>query len=439
MASIEARGHQALSQNTMDPLTPVYRIGLIPVGVFAIMSLLSVIVLLAFITHRLILWRRFYKEYVGYNQYIILIYNLLLADLQQAISFAMSFHWLRINSIQGSTMPCFVQAWFLNLGDVSSGFFVLAIAIHTWLGVVRGYKMTYPWFITSILFIWLFALVLTVLGPAMYHERFFARAGGWVGSLFAIHTTPANMRQCWVSIEFQPERLWLHYLWIFIVEFGTMAIYGHVFLHLRGRIQGIANNDTAKLTRATKFMVLYPAVYVVLTLPIAVGRMVVMTGTEEMPDIFFIVSGCLLTSCGWIDALLYALTRRILVSNHLSDAPTPYTGTATHTTNPARPADVEDFNLLALKKESATSRTVTIVGGRSSRLSRVMTLSRGRSTRSTTLGSASAREHSPTGSQDSIIRQTHIPEPLAGGGVQVHTDIEVEVESASSGSGTLAR
>jgi hypothetical protein len=420
MASIEARGHQALSQNTMDPLTPVYRIGLIPVGVFAIMSLLSVIVLLAFITHRLILWRRFYKEYVGYNQYIILIYNLLLADLQQAISFAMSFHWLRINSIQGSTTPCFVQAWFLNLGDVSSGFFVLAIAIHTWLGVVRGYKMTYPWFITSILFIWLFALVLTVLGPAMYHERFFARAGGW----------------CWVSTEFQPERLWLHYLWIFIVEFGTMAIYGHVFLHLRGRIQGIANNDTAKLTRATKFMVLYPAVYVVLTLPIAVGRMVVMTGTEEMPDIFFIVSGCLLTSCGWIDALLYALTRRILVSNHLSDAPTTHNRTAT---NPVRPADVEDFNLLALKKEAATSHTVTIVGGRSSRLSRVMTLSRGRSTRSTTLGSVSAREHSPTGSQDSIIRQTHIPEPLAGGGVQVHTDIEVEVKSASSGGGTLAR
>jgi hypothetical protein len=420
MASIEARGHQALSQNTMDPLTPVYRIGLIPVGVFAIMSLLSVIVLLAFITHRLILWRRFYKEYVGYNQYIILIYNLLLADLQQAISFAMSFHWLRINSIQGSTTPCFVQAWFLNLGDVSSGFFVLAIAIHTWLGVVRGYKMTYPWFITSILFIWLFALVLTVLGPAMYHERFFARAGGW----------------CWVSTEFQPERLWLHYLWIFIVEFGTMAIYGHVFLHLRGRIQGIANNDTAKLTRATKFMVLYPAVYVVLTLPIAVGRMVVMTGTEEMPDIFFIVSGCLLTSCGWIDALLYALTRRILVSNHLSDAPTTHNRTAT---NPVRPADVEDFNLLALKKEAATSHTVTIVGGRSSRLSRVMTLSRGRSTRSTTLGSVSAREHSPTGSQDSIIRQTQMPEPLAGGGVQVHTDIEVEVKSASSGGGTLAR
>jgi hypothetical protein len=183
MDSLAAREQHTSSQNSMDPLTPVYRLGLIPVVVFAMMSLISVTVLLLFITHRLVLWRRFYKEYVGYNQYIILIYNLLLADLQQAIAFAMSFHWLRIDSIKAPTVPCFIQGWFLNLGDVSSGFFVLAIAIHTWLGVVHGYKMTYPWFITSILFIWLVALVLTILGPAMYHGQFFARAGGWVSAI----------------------------------------------------------------------------------------------------------------------------------------------------------------------------------------------------------------------------------------------------------------
>lgn len=64
--------------------------------------------------------------------------------------------------------------------DVASGFFVLAIAIHTWLGVVKGYKMPYFWFVVSILSIWAFALFLTVLGPALYQERYFARAAGWV-------------------------------------------------------------------------------------------------------------------------------------------------------------------------------------------------------------------------------------------------------------------
>lgn len=166
--------------NSLDPLTPVFRNGLIPIALFAMMSLISVTALLIFITHRLISWRRHYREYVGYNQYVILIYNLLIADLQQSIAFSISFHWLRINKIVAPTAPCFIQAWFLQIGDVASGFFVLAIAIHTWMGVVKGYKLPYMWFVLSILLIWLAALILTVLGPIMYRDRYFTRAGGWV-------------------------------------------------------------------------------------------------------------------------------------------------------------------------------------------------------------------------------------------------------------------
>lgn len=246
VASLEVREDLAKryfeAPHSLGALTPIYKTGLIPITVFAMMSLVSVTALLGFITHRLVSWRRHYKEYVGYNQYVILIYNLLLADLQQSIAFSISFHWLRIDAILAPTAPCFIQGWFLNLGDVASGFFVLAIAIHTWLGVVRGYKMPYKWFVVSILGIWFAATLLTVLGPAIHKDRFFTRAGGW----------------CWISSRFQEERLWLHYLWIFIVEFGTIAIYGHVFIHLRGRIRSIMTNDTSKLTRATKFMVLYP-------------------------------------------------------------------------------------------------------------------------------------------------------------------------------------
>jgi hypothetical protein len=168
--------------HSMDPLTSTYRSGLIPIVIFAVMSLVSVTALLGFITHRMISWRRHYRQYVGYNQYVILIYNLLIADLQQSIAFSISFHWLRINKIVAPTGACFLQAWFLQIGDVASGFFVLAIAIHTWLGVVKGYKLPYMWFVVSILLIWLFALILTVLGPAMYREHYFARAAGWVSS-----------------------------------------------------------------------------------------------------------------------------------------------------------------------------------------------------------------------------------------------------------------
>jgi hypothetical protein len=172
--------------NSLDKLSPLERSGLMPLGLLALLSITSVSALLIFITHRLISWRKHYKEYVGYNQYVVLIYNLLIADLQQSIAFSISFHWLRVDGILAPTTACFLQGWFLQIGDVSSGFFVLAIAIHTWLGVVKGYKLPYMWFVVSILMLWLFALVLTILGPAIYGGRYFTRTAEWVSSRFSV-------------------------------------------------------------------------------------------------------------------------------------------------------------------------------------------------------------------------------------------------------------
>ncbi|KAF2751711.1 hypothetical protein M011DRAFT_375762, partial [Sporormia fimetaria CBS 119925] len=393
--------------NSLDPLTPVFRNGLIPIALCAMLSLLSVSALLGFITYRLISWRRHYKEYVGYNQYVVLIYNLLLADLQQSIAFAISFHWLRLDKILAPTVPCFIQGWFLNLGDVSSGFFVLAIAVHTWMGVVKGYRVPYLWFVVTILMIWLAAVLLTVIGPVMHRDRFFTRAGGW----------------CWISNDFQDERLWLHYFWVFLVEFGTIAIYGHIFVHLRGRIRTVAHNDISKLSRATKFMIWYPAVYVLLTLPIAVGRMVAMTGTQ-MPDVFFCVAGTLLTSCGWIDALLYTLTRRVFITNELSTGGHNSRGAANITAitlqTGIRPGD--DYGLHTIDKELGATRTVTIVGG-SNRMTKMV--DRGRSHIRDRHGHPDPlRENSPTGSQDTIIKQGK-----GGIGIVTETDIQIETRS----------
>jgi hypothetical protein len=113
--SLEKR-HSTEDIYSMDPLTPVYRAGLIPLAICATMSLISVTALLGFITQRMISWRRHYRQYVGYNQYVILIYNLLIADLQQSIAFSISFHWLRANKIEPRTGACFLQAWFLQIG-----------------------------------------------------------------------------------------------------------------------------------------------------------------------------------------------------------------------------------------------------------------------------------------------------------------------------------
>jgi len=182
MASLTKRGYFPYP-NSLDPLTPTFHTGLIPVGVAALLSLSSSLGLLIFITHRLASWRRHYKEYVGYNQYVVLIYNLLLADFMQGFGFVICFHWLRINKILAPTGACFLQGWFIHMGDISSGFFVLAIAIHTWMGVVKGYKMKYTTFIFAIIVIWILSIVLTMIGPIMHRNDFFTRAGGWVSNI----------------------------------------------------------------------------------------------------------------------------------------------------------------------------------------------------------------------------------------------------------------
>jgi hypothetical protein len=170
---------------------------------------------------------------------------------------------------------------------------------------------------------------------------------------------------------------------------------------------------------------MYPAVYIILTLPIAVGRMVAMTG-QDMPDIFFIVAGSLLTSCGWIDALLYTLTRRVLVSGDLSTGQYNRTVTAT-LTNAARPGDVDHYGLHSMSNKEAltsTARTVTIVGG-SNRLSRIVDHRRGRSHAMRSRQDDTLHEDdSPTrtGSQDSIMPQ--------GNGINIVTETNIQVETA---------
>ena len=86
-------------------------------------------------------WRKYYRIYPGYNQYLLLIFNLVLADFQQSIAFLISFHWIAQNSILAPTAACFIQGWLVQVGDVSSGIWVLAIAIHTWYSVARGRKV----------------------------------------------------------------------------------------------------------------------------------------------------------------------------------------------------------------------------------------------------------------------------------------------------------
>ena len=59
-------------------------------------------------------------------------------------------------------------------------------------------------------------------------------------------------------------------------------------------------------------MVLYPLIFVIATLPLAIGRMMT-ASNKKLPDSYFFGAGSLLASCGWLDAILYTFTRRVLL------------------------------------------------------------------------------------------------------------------------------
>lgn len=68
--------------------------------------------------------------------------------------------------------------------------------------------------------------------------------------------------------------------------FGTVVTYILIFLSIRAKSRTRSNtdfpnedgSDPAAMKRAAKYMVIYPVVYVVCTLPLAGGRMAGMTG-----------------------------------------------------------------------------------------------------------------------------------------------------------------
>ncbi|KAJ5607137.1 hypothetical protein N7537_003756 [Penicillium hordei] len=286
----------------IDPLPESHRRGLIAIAVMAFLSLIATSVLLGFITYRLVFWRGSYARYIGYNQYIVLIYNLVLADFQQSLAFIICLRWILIDKIESGSAGCFLQGLWLQIGDPGSGLFVLAIAFHTFLLVVWGRKMPYKYFVCFVVGVWAFVALMVVIPLAIHGANVFVPSGAW----------------CWINDEFETTRLWTHYIWIFVAEFGTVILYAVMYFQLRRQIaaSAILGNSQLqslkRLRRVVGYMTIYPIVYIILSLPLAAGRMA--TADGDAPSIiFFCCSGAIITSSGLVDVILYTLTRRNLI------------------------------------------------------------------------------------------------------------------------------
>ncbi|EGD99448.1 hypothetical protein TESG_06883 [Trichophyton tonsurans CBS 112818] len=298
-ASLEARGNITLD---VSPLPDEYRKGTIMVVAASLVAVVAVLGLLAFLTYRLVFWHKHDGSYIGHNQFVVLIYNLLLADLHVGLGFLISAHWIQSDGLFASSPFCFIQGWLLQLGDPSSGLFVVAIAIHTFATVVAGRKLSYKLTVSCIIGLWCFCLVL-VLIPTIRHGRdTYVPSGAW----------------CWIDDDFEAERFWAHYVWIFFSEFGSIMLYAILFFYLRRKMKASAalargqRENFGRLSRVTGYMVLYPLAYLLLSLPIAAARMASMQGNN--PSLTYLcAAAAIIASSGTVDVIMYTLTRKALL------------------------------------------------------------------------------------------------------------------------------
>ncbi|KAM5433088.1 hypothetical protein MferCBS31731_007200 [Microsporum ferrugineum] len=303
-AARQASSLEPQAQTTLDisPLPADLRHGTIMVVVASAVAAAAVLGLLGFLTYRLLFWRKHDGAYLGHNQFVVLIYNLLLADLHVALGFIMSIHWMVYDSLHANSPVCAIQGWLLQIGDPSSGLFVLAIAIHTFATVVIGRKLSYRLTVSCIIALWGFCLLLVLIPTIRHGKRTFVPSGAW----------------CWIDQEFEAERFWAHYFWIFISEFGSLILYAFLFFYLRRKMQASAalargqREYLGRLRRVTGYMVLYPLAYLLLSLPIAAGRMASASGRP--PSLTYLcAAAAIIASSGTVDVIMYTLTRKALL------------------------------------------------------------------------------------------------------------------------------
>jgi hypothetical protein len=123
-----------------------------------------------------------YRAAVRKNQYVILIYSVIIADLQVAIGFLLSAKWLHDDQMYAPSSACLAQAWLTRGGDIASGLSVLAIAAHTFLAVVFGRRLGHFAFCSVVVGLWIFYVILAAVPIALHPVDIFVVGGNWVSS-----------------------------------------------------------------------------------------------------------------------------------------------------------------------------------------------------------------------------------------------------------------
>lgn len=279
--------HVAISMDEADScaprvLTSQERIGLLCTALASLCSLATVVVLFvqlgiqAIRNTRLPLSKRRHILCTHLDLYVLF---LLLADVMQAIPEVLTFHWVRLG-FTSCGQVCTAQAVLKLLAYPGTSMLTLAIAVHTFCIIVLQWIPPPSFTIPSVVIAatWIYRAVF--LGAAKAAER----AG------FPLFTPTPYW--CWISEHYAAERVPVGYLWHWLCVGISAALYVPLFLYIRGNLDvdparpwRVALHRAAvdvrplapgtgrfSLSKQSRKMLLYPAVYVVLIVPFSAMR-----------------------------------------------------------------------------------------------------------------------------------------------------------------------
>lgn len=174
------------ASSTLSPLPLVLTQGLAAVTTFGFLSFVCSTSLFLWLSYRLVTWRFKTPSNIPANQFLVLIYHLVIADIQQSMAFLLNIQALRNDALSVGTTTCWAQGWFISTGDLASSVFIFAIAVHTFMAVVKDYKLPTIGFYCAITALWCFVYIMAVIGVTMHPTDLYVRAGAWVRILFLL-------------------------------------------------------------------------------------------------------------------------------------------------------------------------------------------------------------------------------------------------------------
>ncbi|KZV92222.1 hypothetical protein EXIGLDRAFT_791012 [Exidia glandulosa HHB12029] len=287
----------------------------------------------------------------------IYVFFLILSDMMQALASILSIQWLR----QGRTTcgdVCYAQGSLKVISDAGPSMYSLAIAVHTFMVIVCRWEprsSRIPAIVVCLTWTYRLVFYAAIAGAAEPGEPLFRPTPFW----------------CWISAHYAQERIPAFYFWLWSCTGLSIVLYVPLFLYIRGNLEVDSSRiwrvslrrapqpierfgTNFRLADQSRKMLMYPVVYVVLSVPFSVMRWAAsFRATHAVPAPWYFLCISLHYYEGLANVLLLILTRPSILGFSRT---MPHRGEIVD--DPSRPRVAREIQAIESVESSATQETM---------------------------------------------------------------------------------